>query len=139
MYLGFSTRRYYRRDGLSPDRSHLTVRELWFPRHDQDLEQERAKRRKDQQKCAKEMWIEELRIWEAEGYRTGLGSSLYKTLRRTQPTHLFFVPVVEVPGLTHEINIELFRGLDAGYPQVLRYIRISNTDPDKVTVSRSGR
>lgn len=50
--------------------------------------------------------------------------------------------VVEVPDLTHGVNVELLRGWDqkeAGYLQVLRYIRISSTDPEKVVVSRSGQ
>jgi len=48
----------------------------------------------------------------------------------------------EVPDLTHEINVELFRGWDqkeAGYLQMLRYIRISSTDPENVVVSRHGQ
>ena len=57
-------------------------------------------------------------------------------------THLSLVPILEVPDLTHEINVELFRGWDqkeAGYLQMLRYIRISSTDPEKVIVSRPGQ
>ena len=44
--------------------------------------------------------------------------------------------------MTHETNVELFRGWDqkqAGYLQMLRYIRISSTDPEKVVVSRPGQ
>ena len=50
-------------------------------------------------------------------------------------------PTTEVPDLTHEINVELFRGWDqkeGGYLQMLRYIRISSTDPEKIVVSRPG-
>ena len=61
---------------LSLDELHLIVREIWLPRHDKDLEQERAKRRKGRPKSTKEMQIEELKIREAEEYRTGFGSSL---------------------------------------------------------------
>ena len=61
---------------LSLDELHLTVREIWLSRYDKDLEQERAKRRKGRPKSAKEVQIEELKIREAEEYRTGFGSSL---------------------------------------------------------------
>jgi len=61
---------------LSLDELHLIVRDIWLPRHDKDLEQERAKRRKGRPKSTKEMQIEELKIREVEEYRTGFGSSL---------------------------------------------------------------
>ena len=60
---------------LSLDELHLIVRDIWLPRHDEDLEQERAKRRKGRPKSAKEVQIEELKIPEAEEYKTGFGSS----------------------------------------------------------------
>ena len=60
---------------LSLDELHLIVRDIWLPRHNEDLEQERTKRRKGRPKSAKEMQIEELMIREAEEYRTGFGSS----------------------------------------------------------------
>ena len=47
-----------------------------------------------------------------------------------------------MPDLTHEINVELFRGWDQkedGYLQMLRHIRISSTDPEKMIVSRPGK
>ena len=47
-----------------------------------------------------------------------------------------------MPDLTHEINVELFRGWDqkeGGYLQMLRYIRISSIDPEKAIVSRPGQ
>ena len=56
--------------------------------------------------------------------------------------HPVFVLFLEVPDLTHEINVELLRGWDqkeAGYLQMLRYIRISSADPEKVIVSRPGQ
>ena len=52
----------------------------------------------------------------------------------------FFLP--EVPDLTHETNVELFRRWDqkeVGYLQMLRYIRISSTDPENIVVSRPGQ
>jgi translation machinery-associated protein 16 len=60
---------------LSLDELHLIVRDIWLARHDKDLEQERAKRRKGRPKSVKEIQIEELNVREAEEYRTGLGSS----------------------------------------------------------------
>ena len=57
------------------DELHLIVRDIWLTRHDKDLEQERAKRRKGRPKSVKEMQIEEMKVREAEEYRTGLGSS----------------------------------------------------------------
>ena len=78
---------------LSLDELHLIIRDIWLPRHDEDLEQERAKRRKGRPKSTKEGQIEELKIREAEEYRTGFGSSLYLgEPKRTLVTHLFFVP-----------------------------------------------
>ena len=47
-----------------------------------------------------------------------------------------------MPDLTHEVNVEIFRGWDqkeAGYLQMLRYIRISSTDLERVVVSRPGK
>ena len=60
---------------LSLDELHLIVRDIWLTRFDKDLEQERAKRRKGRPKSAKEIQIDELKVREAEEYRTGLGSS----------------------------------------------------------------
>lgn len=54
----------------------------------------------------------------------------------------FLFYVVEVPDLTHEVNVELFRGWDqkeVGYLQILRYIRISGTHPERLVVSRHGQ
>ena len=62
---------------LSLNELHLIVRDIWLLRHDEDLEQERAKRRKGRPKSAKEVQIEELKIREAEEYRAGFGTSLH--------------------------------------------------------------
>lgn len=61
---------------LSLDELHFIVREVWLTRYDNDLEQERAKRRKGRPKSSKEIQIEELKLREAEEYRSGFGSSL---------------------------------------------------------------
>lgn len=60
---------------LSLDELHLIVRDIWLTRFDKDLEQERARRRRGRPKSAKELQIEELKVREAEKYRTGFGSS----------------------------------------------------------------
>jgi hypothetical protein len=65
---------------LSLEELHLIVGDIWLTRHDGDLEQERARRRKGRPKSAKEIQIEELKIREAEEYRTGFGSSLSHSL-----------------------------------------------------------
>ena len=126
---------------LSLDELHLIVRDIWLSRHDEDLEQERAKRRKGRPKSTKEMQIEELKIREAEEYRTGFGSFLWGHLHELASHFLRILPI-ELPDLTHEINVELFRGWDqkeGGYLQMLRYIRISSTDPENIVVSRPGQ
>ena len=80
---------------LSLDELHLIVRDIWLTRFDKDLEQERAKRRKGRPKSAKEIQIDELKVREAEEYRTGLGSSpsspgtFVGTSRKLQFTPLF--------------------------------------------------
>ena len=71
---------------LSLEELHLIVRDIWLTRCDKDLEQERAKRRKGRPKSAKEMQIEELKVREAEEYRTGFGSSVSVNRRRGQLT-----------------------------------------------------
>ena len=73
---------------LSLDELHLIVRDIWLPRHDTDLEQERTKRRKGRPKSTREMQIEELKVREAEEYRTGFGSSHWKPLDML-PAHSF--------------------------------------------------
>jgi len=123
---------------LTLDELHLIIRDIWLPRHDKDLEQERTKRRKGRPKSIKEMQIEELKVREAEEYRTGFGSSHLEHLGELL-AHFF---TIEVPDLTHEVNVELFRGWDqkeGGYLQMLRYIRISSTDPENIVVSRPGQ
>jgi translation machinery-associated protein 16 len=50
--------------------------------------------------------------------------------------------MLEVPDLTHGVNVEIFRKWDqkeAGYLQMLRYVRISSGDPEKIVVSRPGQ
>ena len=52
---------------------HAIVREVWLSRYDAELEEERAARRKGRPKSVREQKIEELKLREADQYRTGLG------------------------------------------------------------------
>lgn len=54
---------------------HELVADVWLTRHDAELEEERAARRKGRPKSTKECKLEELKLREAEEYRTGLGES----------------------------------------------------------------
>lgn len=63
-------------------------------------------------------------------------------VRGLELTIIIIIFVLEVPDLIHGVNVELLRCWDqkeAGYLQMLRYIRISGADPEKVVVSRSGQ
>ena len=52
---------------------HELVSDVWLTRHDADLEEERAARRKGRPKSSKEQKLEEIKLREAEEYRTGMG------------------------------------------------------------------
>ncbi|KIP10033.1 hypothetical protein PHLGIDRAFT_55649, partial [Phlebiopsis gigantea 11061_1 CR5-6] len=98
---------------------HTIVQKVWLPRYDDELETERASRRKGRPKSTREQKIEELKLHEAEEYRTGL----------------------EVLDLTEPTNVGLFRQWDQkelAYIQQLRFIRISSAQPDVYTVARYG-
>ncbi|KAI6042095.1 hypothetical protein EDC04DRAFT_2663828 [Pisolithus marmoratus] len=95
---------------LSLQELHSLVRDVWLTRHDHELEEERSARRKGRPKSTKEVKLEEIKLRESEEYRTGM----------------------EVLDLTHTANVELFRKWDqteAAYVQMLRFIRITSTDP----------
>ncbi|KAI6010697.1 translation machinery-associated protein 16, partial [Pisolithus orientalis] len=95
---------------LSLQELHSLVRDVWLTRHDHELEEERSARRKGRPKSTKEVKLEEIKLRESEEYRTGF----------------------EVLDLTHSANVELFRKWDqteAAYVQMLRFIRITSTDP----------
>ncbi|KAF9219817.1 hypothetical protein BS17DRAFT_664944, partial [Gyrodon lividus] len=99
---------------------HSVIRDVWLTRHDGELEKERAARRKGRPKSTKEMKLEEIKLRESEQYRTG----------------------IEVPDLTHEATVELFRKWDqkeVAFIQLLRFIRISSADPAVTVVSKSGQ
>ncbi|KAJ8490233.1 hypothetical protein ONZ51_g2447 [Trametes cubensis] len=105
---------------LSLEELHYIVKDVWLTRHDQEIEVEKASRRKGRPKSAKEMKLEEQKLREVELYRTGM----------------------EVIDLTHPTNVELFRKWDqkeAAYIQQLRFIRISSASPETTIVSRVGQ
>lgn len=58
---------------LTLEELHQIIREVWLMRFDEELEQEKATRRKGRPKSAKEVKLEELKLREAEEYRTGMG------------------------------------------------------------------
>jgi len=105
---------------LTLEELHHIVRDIWLTRFDDELESERSARRKGRPKSTKEMKLEDLKLREAETYRTGM----------------------EVIDLTHPPTVDLFRKWDQkeiAYIQLLRFIRIFSTDPGHVVVSRPGK
>jgi translation machinery-associated protein 16 len=49
---------------------------------------------------------------------------------------------LEIPDLTHDVNVKLFRKWDqkeAGYIQLLRFVRISSSDLETAVLSRPGK
>ena len=59
---------------------HELVSDVWLTRHDAELEEERAARRKGRPKSAKEQKLEEVKLREAEEYRTGMGECPFSFL-----------------------------------------------------------
>ncbi|KAL9713686.1 translation machinery-associated protein 16 [Leucoagaricus gongylophorus] len=89
-------------------------------RNDQELEQERAARRRGRPKSVKETKLEDAKLVESELYRTGM----------------------EVLDLTHPVNVHLFRQWDqkeVSYVDHLRHIRVFSQQPKDVVVSRPGK
>ncbi|TDL23776.1 hypothetical protein BD410DRAFT_150051 [Rickenella mellea] len=107
-------------EAMTLEELHMLIKDVWLTRHDIELEEERAARRKGRPKSAKEMKYEAIKITEAEEYRTGL----------------------EVPDLTHPVNVEIFRRWDQrelAFIQLLRFIRISSENPAAAVVSKPGK
>ena len=61
---------------LSLEDIHKLIQDVWLLRHDPELEAERASRRKGRPKSAREQKLEEIKLQEAEQYRTGIGAFL---------------------------------------------------------------
>ncbi|KAH8116284.1 translation machinery-associated protein 16 [Phellopilus nigrolimitatus] len=107
-------------DALTLEGLHELIKDVWLTRHDIELEEERKLRRKGRAKSTKEINLENLKLYESEGYRTG----------------------IEIPDLTHPKNVELFRRWDQKaieYIDILRFIRINSESPSTVIVSRPGK
>ncbi|KAL0953678.1 hypothetical protein HGRIS_004876 [Hohenbuehelia grisea] len=105
---------------LTLEELHAVIRDIWLTRHDEELEEERAARRKGRPKGVKELKLEDIKLREDDIYRTGM----------------------EVPDLTHPANVELFRRWDqkeVAFLQLLRFIRISSANPSSIVVSRPGK
>jgi translation machinery-associated protein 16 len=64
---------------LTLEELHDVIKGIWLTRHDVELEAEQAARRKGRPKSAKEMKLEEIKLREAEEYRTGMGKTMLRT------------------------------------------------------------
>lgn len=126
---------------LTLEELHDIVKNIWLTRHDIDLEAEQAARRKGRPKSAKELKLEEIKLREAEEYRTGMGqiSSRFHVIFSNNSS---ITSSTEVIDLTHTPTVELFRKWDQkefAYIQMLRFIRISSSDPTIFAVSKPGK
>lgn len=65
-------------EAISLEELHIIVRDIWLKRHDEDLAQEKAVRRKGRPKTSKQMHLEEVILQEEEEYRTGFGGYLFR-------------------------------------------------------------
>jgi translation machinery-associated protein 16 len=128
------------RDALSLPELHELVRDVWLGRHDEALEQERAARRKGRPKSTKEANLEEIKLVENEEYRTGMGVSRCFSLQKK--LCLVLNEITEVIDLTHPANVTLLRQWDQAelpFIQLLRFVRISSSNPEIALVSRPGK
>lgn len=103
---------------LLEDELRYIIETVWLTKYDDELEEERAARRKGRPKSVKESKLEELKAKDVEEYRTGL----------------------EVPDMLSQDNVDLFRRWDqkeTGFLQLMRFIRISSSSPE-IIVSRKG-
>jgi translation machinery-associated protein 16 len=58
---------------LTLEELHHIVGNVWLTRFNEELEQEKAARRKGRPKSSREVYLEDLKLREAEEYRTGMG------------------------------------------------------------------
>jgi len=89
---------------------HELVADVWLTRHDAELEEERAARRKGRPKSTKERKLEEAKLREAEEYRTGIGEQ--------RSFFFFFFSLLVRPSLRCDIGIR-GTGLDASRKRCL--------------------
>jgi translation machinery-associated protein 16 len=61
---------------------HQLVQDIWLARLDEELGSLQSARRSGRPKCTREMKLEELKLREAEIYRTGMGLYLFKFFPR---------------------------------------------------------
>ncbi|THH14631.1 hypothetical protein EW146_g5723 [Bondarzewia mesenterica] len=124
---------------LTLEDMHAIIGDVWLARHDAELEEERAARRKGRPKSVKEMKLEEMKLRESEQYRTGMGAVHY---RIQFALFIYRRLLSEVPDLTHHANVALFRKWDqieVAYVHMLRFIRITSAKLDIFVLSRQGR
>lgn len=62
------------KEAMTLDELHSLVQDVWLARHDVALGEEQKSRRKGRPKSAKEMKLENIKLFESEEYRTGLGA-----------------------------------------------------------------
>lgn len=60
---------------LTLEELHFVMRDIWLARFDQEIEAEKAVRRKGRPKSIKEQKLEDQKSLETELYRTGIGKS----------------------------------------------------------------
>lgn len=58
---------------LTLEELHHIVGNVWLTRFNEELEEEKAARRKGRPKSSREVYLEDLKLREAEEYRTGMG------------------------------------------------------------------
>lgn len=117
---------------------HSIIRDVWLTRNDEGLEQERAARRKGRPKSTKELKLEDTKLRETEEYRTGMGKIKYHAV----PFKSLSNRTLDVPDLTHEATVKLFRKWDqkeVAYIQLLRFIRINGADSTSSIISKPGQ
>jgi len=115
---------------------HTIVRDIWLKRHDHELETEATARRKGRPKSARQILLEEIKLREAEEYRTGLGMRSFSIFYLEYPRRS-----IEVPDITHAATVKVFRGWNQtgiGSLAKLRFIRINSEDPETAMVSKPG-
>ena len=84
------------------------VSDVWLTQHDAELEEERAARRKGRPKSAKEEELEQVKLLEAQEYRTGMGEHILCLKRDLRSNTISS----GVPDLRHPENVPLCRTRD---------------------------
>ncbi|KAJ1306788.1 hypothetical protein OPQ81_007774 [Rhizoctonia solani] len=106
---------------LSLPEIHDIIQSVWLARHDESLEAEQSSRRPGRPPSARELALLEMKRQDEEVYRTGL----------------------TLPDLTDPETVTLFRAWedkshDPAYLHLLRSIRVSRENPDKMVVEHIG-